>query len=308
MSKLLTRIYSAIENQEDELLDQIENDIDIALEDGQMEADDYRIEKIDDSNVKIHDKVNDEDTFAIVSDSNIDLTDVQPLIEPEIPVGATVSWIDDNGTVHKGELLETGEHTVSVQDQDKVVTMSKNSIKLLNKKKRKSFSPKGTMKGGLFVIKIGDNDIFIDINKHYAWNADDERQGWEFKKSDSLENLVKMISKDLGVKVLSKKSFSSSDPNLAKAVKLAKDLAKMPMNVLEGISEENWDKFDSKHRYVERAYTNLAEECLCNQNLMDRYFEQRAEEIYSMTGTEIGILLDYLEDLTRFVKSGGKVY
>lgn len=76
-TKFMTRIFSAMENKESELLDQVDNDINVALEDGSCKADgQYSMDKIDEKTVKIHDDVNDEDTIAEVNDSEVKLSNL----------------------------------------------------------------------------------------------------------------------------------------------------------------------------------------------------------------------------------------
>jgi hypothetical protein len=71
-TKFMTRIFSAINNEETEVLEQLDKDIDIAKEDGSCDTDQYTITASDDK-VILHDKVNNEDT-EIIENENGEVT------------------------------------------------------------------------------------------------------------------------------------------------------------------------------------------------------------------------------------------
>jgi len=73
-TKFMERIFSAIENDEKELTNQINHDLDMAMEDGNVDTEEYSMKKMSDNEVEIHDKVNDEDTIAKVGEDNVELT------------------------------------------------------------------------------------------------------------------------------------------------------------------------------------------------------------------------------------------
>lgn len=85
-TRFMQRVFSAQENGEAEVLDQIQNDIDIAREDGSCDADEYSIEKLDDDSVRITDKENGEVTEATVTDDDIAMAPVEsdPIVTEEI--------------------------------------------------------------------------------------------------------------------------------------------------------------------------------------------------------------------------------
>jgi len=76
MNKLMIRIFSAYENQEDAVLDQIFSDIALTQELGPQQTKQYDTSLDDDGNVLIHDKVNDQVTKAIENGNEILLEDM----------------------------------------------------------------------------------------------------------------------------------------------------------------------------------------------------------------------------------------
>ena len=75
-TRFMTRIFSAQDKQEDEILDQIQNDVEIAMEDGNLDTEEYSISKFSDDSVIITDNGNGEQTKATVSDSEIKLEEM----------------------------------------------------------------------------------------------------------------------------------------------------------------------------------------------------------------------------------------
>lgn len=72
----MTRIFSAQDKQEDEILDQIQNDVEIAMEDGELDTEEYSISKFSDDSVVITDKGNGEQTKATISEGEINLEEM----------------------------------------------------------------------------------------------------------------------------------------------------------------------------------------------------------------------------------------
>nr|DAK84311.1 MAG TPA: hypothetical protein [Caudoviricetes sp.] len=73
MNRLIQRIYSAMENQETPVLDQIANDIQEAREKGSIETSQYRIDNLGNGKVVITDSENGEKTLAEDAGSRIKL-------------------------------------------------------------------------------------------------------------------------------------------------------------------------------------------------------------------------------------------
>lgn len=62
MNKFMQRIYSAMEAGEDQVIDQISSDIDLAKKSGNLDSEEYQITANKDDDPVIHDKVHDEYT------------------------------------------------------------------------------------------------------------------------------------------------------------------------------------------------------------------------------------------------------
>ena len=71
MTKFIERIFSAMKNQESQVLDQVANDIMEAKENGNLTADQYDMSRLGDGKILIKDKVNNEDTVADESGKGI---------------------------------------------------------------------------------------------------------------------------------------------------------------------------------------------------------------------------------------------
>ena len=121
----MTRVYSAISNEEDLILDQLENDILLASEMGGLDTEQYSISFSDDGLV-IYDKVNSESTAVHDNKGVIELRDL-PDGGKKVSVGSKVSWTDAAGDHHKGTLtkyksgngyVETSTGTTEVVSKD----------------------------------------------------------------------------------------------------------------------------------------------------------------------------------------------
>lgn len=73
-TKFAQRIFTAQENHEDELLNQVENDIEIAKEDGVLDTDEYTMTS-DGDKVTVFDKINNEITDIEVTDDEYVMSD-----------------------------------------------------------------------------------------------------------------------------------------------------------------------------------------------------------------------------------------
>jgi len=141
----MSRIFSAMENNEDQVLNQLEDDINMALEDGTCEAcGQYSIEKIDDSTVKINDLVNDESTIAdLETDGEIKLSNPKDEI---LKASKTRSFAAGK---LKGDLL-----IVRMHDQDIAIDLNK-GVAYLEDDPRMLFAEfKGTEKFDSVLDKI----------------------------------------------------------------------------------------------------------------------------------------------------------
>lgn len=126
MNKLMDRIFSAMNNGEDLILDQLSNDIQLANEDGGLDTREYSITPNGDGSSTIHDKVNNEDTTASENQNGIELKDAPKNTNPEIKVGGLVTWKDNNGNQLEGKL-------VSIADDGTCTIDSNGKQSLVNK-------------------------------------------------------------------------------------------------------------------------------------------------------------------------------
>jgi hypothetical protein len=91
-------------NNEDLIVDQLENDIRLASEIGELNTTEYHIYSDDSGRMIIHDKVNDEFSEVINSDDVIELRDL-PGAKPKdtnFKVGDIVNWKTANGDIKTG--------------------------------------------------------------------------------------------------------------------------------------------------------------------------------------------------------------
>jgi hypothetical protein len=189
----MQRVFSAIEAEESEILNQIENDVDIALEDNKIQDEEYDMDKLSDSTVIVRDKVNDEIT-------EINQTDNENVMSEITPIDYDIEIVyDKDGEKVNGKMLGVGETAIKVGPDDFIPANQVDSVVFSN-------DMKGTLKsGGLAELIVGDHKILVDFKKRLAQNADDPRQMWEWKPSDKLSDVVLRIKKELGVKSFSKK-------------------------------------------------------------------------------------------------------
>lgn len=124
MNILMQRIFTAVNNGEDLILDQIQNDIQLANEMGSIDRKQYSIIKEDNNIYSIYDKVHGEVTKAIDSDHGINLTDVP---KSNLAIGDSVTWRD--GERNKtGRLISVGDDTSQVDCDGKILSINTRSL------------------------------------------------------------------------------------------------------------------------------------------------------------------------------------
>ena len=110
-TKFMSRVAEAMESEETKLLDQIESDLQEALDEGTSEAEgQYSMEKLDDDSVKIHDLKYDEDTLAKFSDEDEVILSACEEIKPE-PKKKTFTFVDEDSegdTAHRTSVSSIG--------------------------------------------------------------------------------------------------------------------------------------------------------------------------------------------------------
>lgn len=122
-TKLMQRIFTAINKGEDPILDQLEQDLATAKKDGSLCTEEYDLRSQKDGSITIKDKINNEVTRAIESEDGIKLSPVRVLIK-----GNPVSWIDGTGTKQVGTLVETNGDESKVLLNGKLITVKTNIL------------------------------------------------------------------------------------------------------------------------------------------------------------------------------------
>lgn len=199
----MTRVFAAVENQEDAVLNQIENDVDIALEDGFCDTAQYSIEKLDDRTVKITDKVNNEVTKAEVKDGSCTLSELAdtsvnnvPTELPELNLGDVVVWIDDSDNQREGSLVELNGDLVTIEPynvpEGETVTLSRKQVRLLHEGDGQFARSEKRGESTILIIRIGDYDVEFDTKQKKATLVDDVKKlTWQFNPSQPLTQILK---------------------------------------------------------------------------------------------------------------------
>lgn len=152
---LMRRIFTAIANEEDQVLDQIEKDIATAKESGSLITDEYDLRRQLDGSITIKDKVNNEVTRAVENDNNIELSPVRSLI-----VGSSVTWVDGSGTRHIGTLMSTEGELSKVLLNGKLIT-----VKTINLSQGNGTSTKNYSKARASMFLVDENGNL----RAYGW-------------------------------------------------------------------------------------------------------------------------------------------
>lgn len=140
MNHLTNRIYSALAEGEDEVLNQLEDDIMLASSCGEVNTLQYRIFTSSVGDLIINDKIHNEDTIVSKGDDDVIKLEDLPNDKPQskIVVGREVSWTDASGNHYKGKVLrandENGDVT-TVESNGKKISVKKDLIKPIDKKK-----------------------------------------------------------------------------------------------------------------------------------------------------------------------------
>jgi hypothetical protein len=237
----MNRIFSAIANNEDQVLDQLNKDIDIAKEDGICEADQYTITASDDK-IILHDKINDEDTEII----NLENGDT------------TFSAVDTNGDPKPDEVLplvteKNGKDFSEMTDEELDETIELMSVKASRVKKfslesLRTFA-KGGWKNGKLFITIGDSDVAIDLKNKVAIVLDENLSTPIDPKKSLVDNLsaIEKFMKENGLKVFSESGASISDKKFSKIADLFIDLEEYIFGA-QGDIKKSLQKFAREHK------------------------------------------------------------
>lgn len=169
-NKFMTRIFSAMENQEDAVLNQIQNDLEIAKEDGSLESDQYNITYKGDDTYEVEDKVNNETTIVKDDDNDMIMVDSEDLVtepNPEVELGGIFC--------------------------DKFKNFSVSSIRQFSND---------------LIGRIGKYDVKLDLENN-KFEVLDEDIEIPFNPKDTINKVVEQLKKDMkknGLKVFSNES------------------------------------------------------------------------------------------------------
>lgn len=200
MNKLMTRIYSAMNNGEGPILDQLENDIQIAKEDGKLDTEEYNISPMEDGSVVIHDKVNNEDTKAVDTGEGITLSEIPGNTREDLVIGSPVTWVDSSGNSNTGRLIEINGGLSQVELNNKIITVNTDLLNQMKLTEDRGFSKSRARKylvdGGGNLMAMGWESSLGKLQKdHPEWKLVSEYDLNAFKNgiekrfsSFSLEN------------------------------------------------------------------------------------------------------------------------
>lgn len=214
-NKFMTRVFSAIENEESEVLNQIESDLSMAKEDGSLDTEEYSIDYSDGVYTLI-DKPNAETTVIkeIPEDQSyymMDIMDANKAIpEPTsngISVGMRVIWLDQLGEKHSGIVSEINDGNATVIENATALTVPTDQLQSVTESDE-TFS--GTFKGGKMIVRIGQYDVQLDAKEKVAIVLDEDIS-FQFDPKQSLEKVISEIESKLkknGLKKFSSRNFS----------------------------------------------------------------------------------------------------
>lgn len=245
-TKLMTRIFAAVENHEEEVLNQIENDMDMTLEDGSLEAEQYSMKKLSDTEVEVTDKVNNGEKTKLSVDGNMINAEAIESDSSEDKEGETKTLDEDN----KNETV-------------------------------KEFAKKSNT----MIARVEDKDVVFDFNKKLCYFVDKPKVTVTFKDESPITEVMdelKAKSKTFtdGDKPISTEKIESGTMTRDEAYDEANkgnDKTKAHSN-FEGISEKYIKTFTARHR--ERVKLEMQ-----NRNLdklspnVRAYVEKRLAEI-----------------------------
>lgn len=246
-TKLMQRIFCAYKNQEDLVLNQIQNDIEIAKEDGRLETEQYSI-IADDEGIDIYDKVNDEITHIDEKDDVYQMS--VPTHVPELPLGTSVMWMDDSGIMQEGTLEAINGDIATVS-----INGAPNSIKYdLLKPVDESSKEFADIFKDKFIFRLGDYDLEYDIKKRMVRVLDDNvKAEWQVNPSKSFDDFLKSTAEKLKtLKDDKEKKFSNNLKNFSETTRKyfsTKSEGKTEDSKLRKFSEKT-QKFFSETYYV----------------------------------------------------------
>lgn len=209
ITKFAQRLFSAQDEQEDVVLNQIENDINIAKEDGIVNTEEYLITADKDGNISVFDKVNEEITLIKEEGDEFVLSGISE-VQDNIPLNSEVSFDDGSGVVKVGTLLKVdGEDATVLVDGTELVV----DYAILNPGD-KLFSASASK--DIVVLRVGEYDVEIN-NRRKTAKLLDEDFDEEFKVNinQPMVSLIKDLKGQID-RITKSKNFSKMSPKVQK--------------------------------------------------------------------------------------------
>lgn len=185
-TKFMQRVFSAIDNQESEVLDQIQKDIEIAREDGSLTSEQYDIE-VTDGRTMITDKINNEVTEVvgdapeyymkeyIVEDNPTEVPTSLEEVQLNAAINSEVTWRNELGEVQVGILTEVLGDTATVMQDGVSTSMPLAMLTPVDviKESPESRSFARFTEDGKLIMRVGNYDIQLDIDNEIVLVLDE---------------------------------------------------------------------------------------------------------------------------------------
>lgn len=200
-TKLMSRIFSAIDNKEDDLVTQFQDDLELTRAQKELNTEEYSMYTQPDGSIVVHDKINDEDTKITEIDDNYQM---EPVMQNPYAInkGDEVHWLDANGNLMKGTLDHfDGPYAHIINDLGNEVVVD---AALLAKTTDKEFAAASFN----MIANIDGHDCQIDTNKGIL-TIPEEKVSFKFDPKVSFTKVIALISAKLASSIKPKRSFST---------------------------------------------------------------------------------------------------
>lgn len=257
-TKFMQRIFSAVENKESEVLDQIQKDIEIALEDGSINTEEYDI-SVSDDKVLLLDKVNNETTEILgnapeyylkeyVEEQNDSIPQPESINDTDnsLKINTSVKWVNELGEDQVGILTEINGDLATVNQDGVSIIVPVGIISSVDEYKQQPESKvfaKFTDDGKL-IMRVGNYDIQLDIDEEIGLVLD-ENITFTFDSKAPISKAMKDIKNQM--KKAGLKGFS----NLSN---LSESTRRHLLSQKEFSQKPTQDKIDKKKRQVKFWY------------------------------------------------------
>lgn len=193
MNRLIQRIYSAMENQESQVLDQIANDIQEAKDKGSISTSQYDIENLGDNKVIITDKENGEKTLAEDAGSRIKLEKYDDSVYIS---NKKFFLIDDEGKVRAVNSIRMIKPILKLHPDWEMLSREDFNSKFLNNEENSGNLSKTFSKfHRKYAVSDGSGKFLGYFNKFMAKNMIDEHPDYSMLKAVDYGNLNKETPK-----------------------------------------------------------------------------------------------------------------